>query len=119
MKHYLIIQLLFLCTIAPAMAQYYSVNYDTRTVAEMSAAFGTEAATEAYYAQQIAKIREHYQAAEVAAAGIFSSKFLDRRALNNRGTLDQCNRELLLPPYIQHGVCQNYAQNMDSCRHDA
>lgn len=56
MKHYLIIQLLFLCTIAPAMAQYYSVNYDTRTVAEMSAAFGTEAATEAYYAQQIAKI---------------------------------------------------------------
>ena len=26
----------------------------------MSAAFGTEAATEAYYAQQIAKIREHY-----------------------------------------------------------
>ena len=53
MKDYLIIQLLFLCTIAPAMAQYYSVNYDTRTVAEMSAAFGTEAATEAYYAQQI------------------------------------------------------------------
>ena len=85
MKHYLIIQLLFLCTIAPAMAQYYSVNYDTRTVAEMSAAFGTEAATEAYYAQQIAKIREHYQAAEVAAAGIFSSKFLDRRALINLG----------------------------------
>ncbi len=112
MKRYLIIRLLFLCAIVPAMAQYYSVNYDTRTVAEMSAAFGTEAATEAYYAQQIAKIREHYQAAEVAAAGIFSSKFLDRRAL-------QCNRELLLPPYIQHGVCQNYAQNMDCCRHDA
>lgn len=85
MKRYLIIQLLFLCAIVPAMAQYYSVNYDTRTVAEMSAAFGTEAATEAYYAQQIAKIREHYQAAEVAAAGIFSSKFLDRRALTNLG----------------------------------
>lgn len=116
MKHYLIIQLLFLCTIAPAMAQYYSVNYDTRTVAEMSAAFGTEAATEAYYAQQIAKIREHYQAAEVAAAGIFSSKFLDRRALTNLGLWTS---ELLLPPYIQHGVCQNYAQNMDCCRHDA
>lgn len=85
MKRYLIIQLLFLCAIVPAMAQYYSVNYDTRTVAEMSAAFGTEAATEAYYAQQIAKIREHYQAAEVAATGIFSSKFLDRRALTNLG----------------------------------
>ena len=117
MKHYLIIQLLFLCTIAPAMAQYYSVNYDTRTVAEMSAAFGTEAATEAYYAQQIAKIREHYQAAEVAAAGIFQVP--RPQSSHKSGTLDQCNRELLLPPYIQHGVCQNYAQNMDSCRHDA
>ena len=85
MKHYLIIQLLFLCTIAPAMAQYYSVNYDTRTVAEMSAAFGTEAATEADFAQQIAKIREHYQAAGGGGGGILSSKFLDRRALTNLG----------------------------------
>ena len=89
MKHYLIIQLLFLCTIAPAMAQYYSVNYDTRTVAEMSAAFGTEAATEAYYAQQIAKIREHYQAAEVAAAGIFSSKFLELSQIWDFGPVQQ------------------------------
>ena len=66
-------------------AQYYSVNYDTRTVAEMSAAFNTEAATEMYYAEQVAKIREHYQAAEVAAAGIFASKFLDRKALTDMG----------------------------------
>ena len=66
-------------------AQYYSVNYDTRTVAEMSVAFNTEAATEMYYAEQVAKIREHYQAAEVAAAGIFASKFLDRKALTDMG----------------------------------
>ena len=66
-------------------AQYYSVNYDTRTVAEMSAAFNTEAATEMYYAEQVAKIREHYQAAEVAAARIFASKFLDRKALTDMG----------------------------------
>ena len=66
-------------------AQYYSVNYDTRTVAEMSAAFNTEAATEMYYAEQVAKIREHYQAAEVASAGIFASKFLDRKALTDMG----------------------------------
>ena len=65
MKRYLIIQLLFLCAIVPAMAQYYSVNYDTRTVAEMSAAFGTEAATEAYYAQQIAKIRASCKSKQV------------------------------------------------------
>ncbi len=77
-----------LCTLAfpvSVKAQYYSVNYDTRTVAEMSAAFNTEAATEMYYAEQVAKIREHYQAAEVAAAGIFASKFLDRKALTDMG----------------------------------
>ena len=66
-------------------AQYYSVNYDAKTVAAMTAAFGTEAATEAYYAQQVAKIREHYQAAKVAAAGIFASKYLDRKALTHLG----------------------------------
>ena len=85
MKRYLIILTLYLCAVIPTMAQYYSVNYDKRTVAEMTAAFATEAATEAYYAQQVAKIREHYQAAEVAAAGIFTSKFLDRKALTNLG----------------------------------
>lgn len=77
-----------ICTLAfpvSVKAQYYSVNYDTRTVAEMSAAFNTEAATEMYYAEQVAKIREHYQAAEVAAAGIFASKFLDRKALTDMG----------------------------------
>lgn len=44
-------------------AQYYSVNFDTKTVAAMSAAFNTEAATEMYYAEQLAKIRKSYQAA--------------------------------------------------------
>ena len=46
-----------LCTLAfpvSVKAQYYSVNIDYRTVAEMSAAFNTEAATEMYYAEQIA-----------------------------------------------------------------
>lgn len=77
-----------LCTLAfpvSVKAQYYSVNIDYRTVAEMSAAFNTEAATEMYYAEQISKIRESYQAAEVAAAGIFASKFLDRKALTDLG----------------------------------
>lgn len=85
MKRYLFIIILFVCAAVPMTAQYYSVNYDKRTVAEMTAAFASEAATEAYYAEQVAKIREYYQAAEVAAAGIFTSKFLDRRALTNLG----------------------------------
>lgn len=85
MKRYLFILILFVCAVVPSAAQYYSVNYDKRTVAEMTAAFASEAATEAYYAEQVAKIREYYQAAEVAAAGIFTSKFLDRRALTDLG----------------------------------
>ena len=83
MKRYLFIIILFVCAAVPTTAQYYSVNYDKRTVAEMTAAFASEAATEAYYTEQVAKIREYYQAAEVAAAGIFTSKFLDRRALTD------------------------------------
>ena len=88
MARYQIILIFIICTLAfpvSVKAQYYSVNFDTRTVAEMSAAFNTEAATEMYYAEQVAKIREHYQAAEVAAAGIFASKFLDRKALTDMG----------------------------------
>lgn len=85
MKRYLFIIILLVCAVVPSTAQYYSVNYDKRTVAEMTAAFASEAATEAYYAEQVAKIREYYQAAEVAAAGIFTSKFLDRRALTDLG----------------------------------
>ena len=85
MKRYLFIIILFICAVVPTTAQYYSVNYDKRTVAEMTAAFASEAATEAYYAEQVAKIREYYQAAEVAAAGIFTSKFLDHRALTDLG----------------------------------
>ena len=85
MKRYLFTIILFVCAAVPTTAQYYSVNYDKRTVAEMTAAFASEAATEAYYAEQVAKIREYYQAAEVAAAGIFTSKFLDRRALTDLG----------------------------------
>ena len=66
-------------------AQYYSVNYDARTVAAMAAAFGTEALTESYYREQVDDILKHYTAAEVAAAGIFASKFLEHKALSDLG----------------------------------
>ncbi len=85
MKRSLLIISLIICALTTAKAQYYSVNYDQETVAKMVASFNTEAATEMYYADQIAKIREHYQAAEVAAAGIFTCKFLDRKALTDLG----------------------------------
>ena len=66
-------------------AQYYSVNYDARTVAAMAAAFGTEAVAESYYREQVDDILKHYNAAEVATAGIFASKFLEHKALSDLG----------------------------------
>ena len=66
-------------------AQYYSVNYDAKTVAAMAASFGAGAAAESYYNQQVQDILKHYNAAEVATAGIFASKFLERKALTDLG----------------------------------
>ena len=85
MKRFLSIVTLIVCALTTVKAQYYSVNIDTKTVAAMAAAFNTEAATEMYYAEQLAKIRKSYQAAEVAAAGIFAGKYLDRKALADLG----------------------------------
>ena len=66
-------------------AQYYSVNIDWKTAAAMQAAYATGAASEAFYYEQVKDILDHYTAAEAAAAGIFSSKFLERRALTELG----------------------------------
>lgn len=86
MKHLsLIITILLLAVTRPVHAQYYSVNYDARTVAAMAAAFGTEAVAEGYYGEQVDNILKHYNAAEVAAAGIFASKFLQHKAFTDLG----------------------------------
>ena len=79
MKRILLILSLVVCVLATANAQYYSVNFDKKTVAAMAAAFGTEYAAEAYYDQQVAEILKHYNAAEVASAGVFAGKFLERK----------------------------------------
>jgi hypothetical protein len=53
----------------------------------MTAAFGTETAAEIYYSEQVQKILDRYSAAEVASAGIFATKYLDRKALTDPGIL--------------------------------
>lgn len=68
-----------------ARAQYYSVNYDKKTVAAMVAAYGAGTAAEAYYNEQVADVLKHYNAAEVATAGIYASKFLERKAWTDLG----------------------------------
>lgn len=69
-------------------AQYASVNVDYKTMEAMSEAFTTEAAMEALHNENLQKIYDSYKAAEVASAGIFSSKYLDRKALTNLNLWD-------------------------------
>ena len=64
-------------------AQYANINIDNKTIAAMSAAFATEAKMEARHNENLLKILESYKAAEVATAGIFAVKYLDRKALTN------------------------------------
>lgn len=68
-----------------AKAQYVRVNIDYKTVAAMVSAYGAETFTEKYYNQQLGNILDRYTTAEVAAAGIFASKYLDRKALTTLG----------------------------------
>ena len=85
MKRLLVLLLCVCASITVVEAQYVRVNYDKKTVAAMAAAYATETATEAYYSEQVKDILEKYNAAEVAAAGIFLSKCLDRKALTELG----------------------------------
>lgn len=82
-----ILMLIVLCCtlVLPARAQYVRVNYDRKTIAAMAAAYGAEAVAENYYSRQVEDILDRYSAAEVAAAGIFMSKHLDRKALTDLG----------------------------------
>ena len=83
-----IIALLLTLAVLPARAQYYSINVDYGTMAAMSEAFTTEAAMEALHNENLQKIRDSYKAAELASAGIFSSKYLDRKALTSLNLWD-------------------------------
>ena len=85
MHRFLLIVILLLVGIQRMSAQYYRINYDTKTIAAMSGAYGTEAAAESYYNNQVQDILRHYETASAAVAGIYSSKYMDRKALTTLG----------------------------------
>ena len=66
----ILIILTLICTLAvpTASAQYVRVNIDTKTIAAMSGAFGTESVAETYYKSQIKDILDHYTTAEFRAS---------------------------------------------------
>lgn len=69
----------------PLRASWYSVNIDQRTDAAMSGAYLTEWQTEKTSNDVLGDILRHYSSASLATAGIHSSKWLDRKALQNAG----------------------------------
>lgn len=85
MHRFPLIVILLLVGIQRMSAQYYRINYDTKTIAAMSGAYGTEAAAESYYNNQVQDILRHYETASAAVAGIYSSKYMDRKALSTLG----------------------------------
>lgn len=64
---------------------FVKVNVDARTVAAMTTEYAAAAVAEGYYDEQVKDILAKYGVAEVAAAGIFTSKYMDRKALTNLG----------------------------------
>lgn len=83
--HLIIIYMCLTLVTGKVHAQYYSVNYDKQTVAAMAAAFGAGTMAESYYNEQVGAVLKHYNAAEVATAGIFAAKFLERKAFTDLG----------------------------------
>ena len=85
----------------------------------MAAAFGTETVAESYYREQVDDILKHYTAAEVAAAGIFSSKFLERKALSDLGIWSSSTENYYYQPHLQHGRPKDHPEDLGGGQDDA
>lgn len=88
-KRYLLPCLLMFCLFSwgtPSWGQtFMKVNVDTRTVGAMTSEYAAAALAEGYYDEQVKDILAKYGVAEVAAAGIFTSKYMDRKAITDLG----------------------------------
>lgn len=77
----LIISLLLL--LSQPIAAYVHVDYDYKGATMVEAAYIALAKAEGLNAESIIDILDHYTSAEVASAGIWLSKFLERKALKD------------------------------------
>lgn len=80
--------ILLLILSLPLRAQWASFNIDIKTTMAISSALATENGQEELSRESLDKILDHYTNAEVATAGIFASKWLDRKAMTNVGLFD-------------------------------
>lgn len=81
MRRFILITILAIAYCLPFQAQ--NINVDKETLAAMEIAFQTNSLIESQHNQNLLKIRQSYKGAEVAAAGIYFVKHLDRKALTN------------------------------------
>lgn len=70
-------------SLSEAMAAYVHVDYDYKGATMAEAAYLALAKAEGLNAESIIDILDHYTSAEVASAGIWLSKFLERKALKD------------------------------------
>lgn len=68
-----------------AVAAYIHVDYDYKGATAAEAAYLALAKAESLNTESINDILDHYSSAEVASAGIWLSKFLERKALKDEG----------------------------------
>ena len=83
MRRLFILTFSLLLTLSDATAAYVHVDYDYKGATMAEAAYLALAKAEGLNAESIIDILDHYTSAEVASAGIWLSKFLERKALKD------------------------------------
>lgn len=116
MRRFVLLPIILMLTaaITPVRAQYASINIDYATMEAMTEAYGAEAITESLHKTNIEKIYNSYAQAELAAVGIFGSKYLDRKALTDLNLWDD-RRENYYYHRIYRIVTQGIIPNTVRC----
>ena len=83
MRRLAIFIFLLLLSLTEAMAAYVHVDYDYKGATMAEAAYIALAKAEGLNTESVIDILDHYTSAEVASAGIWLSKFLERKALKD------------------------------------
>ena len=83
MHRLVILTFSLLLSLTDVMAAYVHVDYDYKGALKAEAAYLALAKAESLNSESIIDILDHYTSAEVASAGIWLSKFLERKALKD------------------------------------
>lgn len=82
-RRMMILLVTLVLSLSEAMAAYVHVDYDYKGATMAEAAYLALAKAEGLNAESIIDILDHYTSAEVASAGIWLSKFLERKTLKD------------------------------------